>query len=411
MEKKEEDMNQTKKKMDIRVVKYLILIAAFVLAIQYFDVIGAVAGQIVGVISPLILGCIMAYVLNIIMRKLEKVYFPNSKNKWLRASKRPVCILASLALVVAIAAALVELVLPELIDAVTVIVQRIPVVFERLQNWIVDNADKFPEIGAWVEDLTVDWNGLTKNLLKGVTSGLEGFVNSTVTIVGIVSSGIMNSVIGLIFAIYILSNKEALSRQLQKILKVYVKPRPRKEFLRVVTVADDTFSSFIVGQCTEAVILGTLCVVGMMIFRFPYAPMVGTFIGATALIPVVGAYLGATVGAFMILTVSPIKAIFFIIFIVVLQQLEGNLIYPKVVGSSIGLPGIWVLAAVTIGGGLQGIVGMLIGVPLSATIYKLIRTDVNGRLGTDMEIIEVKKNPQGNTDQVTGGEQGHEGKE
>lgn len=411
MEKKEEDMNQTKKKMDIRVVKYLILIAAFVLAIQYFDVIGAVAGQIVGVISPLILGCIMAYVLNIIMRKLEKVYFPNSKNKWLRASKRPVCILASLALVVAIAAALVELVLPELIDAVTVIVQRIPVVFERLQNWIVDNADKFPEIGAWVEDLTVDWNGLTKNLLKGVTSGLEGFVNSTVTIVGIVSSGIMNSVIGLIFAIYILSNKEALSRQLQKILKVYVKPRPRKEFLRVVTVADDTFSSFIVGQCTEAVILGTLCVVGMMIFRFPYAPMVGTFIGATALIPVVGAYLGATVGAFMILTVSPIKAIFFIVFIVVLQQLEGNLIYPKVVGSSIGLPGIWVLAAVTIGGGLQGIVGMLIGVPLSATIYKLIRTDVNGRLGTDMEIIEVKKNPQSNTDQVTGGEQGHEGKE
>lgn len=411
MEKKEEGMNQTKKKMDIRVVKYLILIAAFVLAIQYFDVIGVTARRLMGVISPLILGCIMAYVLNIIMRKLEKVYFPNSKNKWLRVSKRPVCILVSLALVVAIAAALVELVLPELIDAVTVIVQRIPIVFERLQNWIVDNADKFPEMRAWVEDLTVDWNGLTKNVLKGVTSGVEGFVNSTVTIVGIVSSGIMNSVIGLIFAIYILANKEALSRQLQKILKVYVKPRPRKEFLRVVTVADDTFSSFIVGQCTEAVILGTLCVAGMMIFRFPYAPMVGTFIGATALIPVVGAYLGATVGAFMILTVSPIKAIFFIVFIVVLQQLEGNLIYPKVVGSSIGLPGIWVLAAVTIGGGLQGIVGMLIGVPLSATIYKLIRTDVNGRLGTDMEIIEVKKNPQSNTDQVTGGEQGHEGKE
>lgn len=143
--------------------------------------------------------------------------------------------------------------------------------------------------------------------------------------------------------------------------------------------ADQTFSSFIIGQVTEAVILGTLCTVGMLIFRFPYAPMIGAFIGATALIPIVGAYLGAAVGVIMIMTQDPLKAVLFVVFIVVLQQLEGNLIYPKVVGSSIGLPGIWVLAAVTVGGGLMGISGMLLGVPTAATVYKLLAMNVNER--------------------------------
>lgn len=143
---------------------------------------------------------------------------------------------------------------------------------------------------------------------------------------------------------------------------------------------DETFSSFIVGQCTEAVILGVLCILGMKLFQFPYAPMVGTFIGATALIPVVGAYLGGAVGFIMILTVSPLKAVLFLVFLVVLQQLEGNIIYPRVVGSSVGLPGMWVLAAVTIGGGISGVAGMLLGVPLAATIYKLIKEDVRRRV-------------------------------
>ena len=147
----------------------------------------------------------------------------------------------------------------------------------------------------------------------------------------------------------------------------------------VVQTADNTFSRFIVGQCTEAVILGSLCTIGMFIFQFPYAPMIGAFIGATALIPIVGAYLGAALGAFMIFTISPIKALLFLVFLIILQQLEGNLIYPKVVGSSIGLPGMWVLAAVTVGGSIGGIPGMLVGVPLAATAYKLLRDDVHGR--------------------------------
>lgn len=217
-------------------------------------------------------------------------------------------------------------------------------------------------------------------MFRYFTSGVSDIVGSTISVVGTIGMGVTNFVIGLIFAIYILANKETLGRQLGKVAAAYCRPVLLNKIKSVIKVANETFSSFIVGQCTEAVILGSLCILGMLIFRFPYAPMVGTFVGATALIPVVGAYLGAVVGFIMILTVSPIKAVLFIVFIIALQQLEGNLIYPKVVGSSIGLPGMWVLAAVTVGGGISGIGGMLIGVPLTATVYKLIRSDVNKRI-------------------------------
>lgn len=174
-------------------------------------------------------------------------------------------------------------------------------------------------------------------------------------------------------------------------VQVYVKERTTVRLKKIAKTADDTFSSFIVGQCTEAVVLGVLCTLGMLLCRFPYAPMIGTFVGATALIPVVGAYLGAFVGAFMILTVNPTKALLFILFIIVLQQLEGNLIYPKVVGSSIGLPGIWVLAAVTVGGGIGGVFGMLLGVPAAATLYKLIGKNVREKEEKGMDPAKKRR--------------------
>ena len=296
----------------------------------------------------------MAYVLNLVMRALEKWYFPKSTNKLVKATKRIVCIFLSLFLIFLIAFLIFRRVIPELVDTISIMWHWIPIGF--------------------------DWNEIGKNLFKYFTSGVGGIVGSTISLVGTIGMGVTNFVIGLIFAIYILVNKETLARQLGKVAAAYCKPALLGRIKSVLKVADETFSSFIIGQCTEAVILGSLCILGMFIFRFPYAPMVGTFVGATALIPVVGAYLGAAVGFIMILTVSPIKAVLFIVFIVALQQLEGNLIYPKVVGSSIGLPGMWVLAAVTVGGGISGIGGMLIGVPLTATVYKLIRRDVNKRV-------------------------------
>lgn len=185
------------------------------------------------------------------------------------------------------------------------------------------------------------------------------------------------ALIGLIFAIYLLIGKESLISQFSRLMEHYLKPSWNEKVRYVAGIFNDSFHRFIVGQCIEAVVLGLLCILGMSIIRLPYAMMIGTLIGFTALIPVAGAYIGAGVGAFMILTVSPVQALIFLIFIVILQQLEGNLIYPKVVGSSIGLPGVWVLAAVTIGGGVMGISGMLLGVPTAAALYRLLRNDLN----------------------------------
>lgn len=367
-------------KMDKRIIKYFLVAAVLVLAVTRFDKLLSFAGRLWGIVVPLVLGAVMAYVLNLIMKMLEKWYFPKSKNKLANATRRIVCIFLSIFLIILIAFLIFRLVIPELVDTISMIWRWFPVGLERLQDILADYSDQIPELEKWINSLEFDWNEIGKNLFKYFTSGVSDIVGSTISAVGTIGMGVTNFVIGLIFAIYILANKETLGCQLGKVAAAYCKPALLNKMKSVLKVANETFSSFIVGQCTEAVILGSLCILGMFIFRFPYAPMVGTFVGATALIPVVGAYLGAVVGFIMILTVSPLKAVLFIVFIVALQQLEGNLIYPKVVGSSIGLPGMWVLAAVTVGGGISGIGGMLIGVPLTATVYKLIRSDVNRRV-------------------------------
>lgn len=299
-----------------------------------------------------------------------------------------VCIFLSLFLIVLIVFLIFRLVIPELVNTITMIGHWVPIELTRLQEFLAENMDQLPEMEEWISSLKFDWEAIGQKLFQYLTSGVGGILDSTITLVGTIGVGVTNFVIGLIFSIYILANKEKLKRQLMKMAKAYCKPSFMEKATGVLKVANQTFSSFIVGQCTEAVILGTLCIIGMKLFRFPYAPMVGTFIGATALIPVVGAYLGGAVGFLMILTVSPVKAVLFVVFLVVLQQLEGNIIYPRVVGSSIGLPGMWVLAAVTIGGGIAGVGGMLLGVPLAATVYKLLRSDVNKRVAASDRITE-----------------------
>lgn len=366
-----------KKKTDFAVIIYICLAALLILGIKYFDQIAGVALKLWNVAFPLILGVAVAYVINIIMVRVERIYFPKTKNRFVTASRRGVSIVVSLLLVAGIFSLVARLVLPELGKAFAVIGRNVPIFLEEAAAWLEKN-----NAGNTADMLkNVDWNNVMDKVADVVKSGFTSFVNSTLTAVGAVVGSVVNFFIGLIFGIYILSGKEKLHSQVSRIMHAYMKERTVARIRYIYRTANETFSSFIIGQCTEAVILGTLCTIGMLLFRFPYAPMIGAFIGATALIPIVGAYLGAAVGAFMILTVDPLKALLFIIFIVVLQQLEGNLIYPRVVGSSIGLPGIWVLAAVTVGGGLGGIGGMLLGVPVAATAYKLIRNDVAGRNG------------------------------
>lgn len=353
-----------------------IFIMCLILVIKYFDALLLIAEKLWEVAYPLILGVAIAYILNIVLKKVEKLYFSNSQKKWVKKSRRIVSIFLSIFLILAIIVLIVTLIVPELVNAFLVIGREIPIVFDRIKIFLADHSKEIPAIEKWVNEINIDWSNMTKKILDYTTSGVGGILNSTFSFVGVLTNGIVNFVIALIFAIYILATKETLVSQSNRIIQVCLKEKNTARLRKVVKTANDTFASFIVGQCTEAVVLGVLCTLGMLVCRFPYAPMIGAFVGATALIPVVGAYLGAFVGAFMILTVNPTKALLFILFIIVLQQLEGNLIYPKVVGSSIGLPGIWVLAAVTVGGGIGGVFGMLFGVPAAATVYKLIGESV-----------------------------------
>ncbi len=376
-------MNGQSKMTIKRYVIYLLLTAAAVLAVLNFSTVISAVSRLISIFSPLIIGCVLAYIFNLIMRKLEKMYFPKSRKKFAESSRRPVCLILSMLLVFIILGLVVVLIVPEIVNIFKVLGDTMPVYWEKVRTFLIKYENDIPLVGEQIKNTLqsgdIDWNSIISSFADFATSGVGGFISSTVNAISAVAGGVVNVVIGLIFAIYILYNKEKLSSQANRLLDCYFKPLFAKRVRYVCMTADKCFSSFIVGQCTEAVVLGLLCALGMTILRIPYASTIGTLIGATAFIPIVGAYVGAAVGALMILVVNPVKAVWFLIFLLILQQVEGNVIYPKVVGSSIGLPGMWVLAAVTVGGGLGGVLGMLTGVPLAATVYRLIRADVSKR--------------------------------
>ena len=362
-----------------RFIYFIILLALLILCIKYSDSILGFAGFLWSLVTPLILGCVIAYILNILVTRIESLPCFTREGTLLRKVRRPVSILGSLAVILAIGVLVILIVIPQLIQAIGVIAKEIPMVFSEINVWLSSFDKDWPQLQKFLESLNVNWPQILQKAASYLTNGLSSVFSSTMYIVSTISSIAVTAVVALIFSIYILSGREKLFCQFQTLASTYLNEKFYKGMCVVLKTAHDTFTKFIIGQCTEAVILGTLCTIGMLLFRFPYATMVGTLIGATALLPVVGAYLGAAVGAFMIFTIDPLKALGFLIFIAILQQLEGNLIYPRVVGSSVGLPGIWVLAAVTVGGGLGGIIGMLLAVPVTATLYKLLQKDVQKR--------------------------------
>lgn len=283
--------------------------------------------------------------------------------------------IAAFITLVAVIVLLLKLVIPELTACVELLISQVPGAVAVLVDWI-ETLNIVPEdILSPLQN--IDWQSKIQQIIGVFTAGVGSVMGAAVNVFSSVFSGIVTALFAFIFSVYLLTGKEKLGSQFDRLMRRYMSTKVYSKVRYVLSVLNDCFHKFIVGQCTEALILGALCTVGMMLFGFPYATMTGAVIAFTALIPVAGGYIGAAVGAFMILTVSPIKALLFLVYIVVLQQLEGNLIYPRVVGSSMGLPAIWVLAAVTIGGGVMGIAGMLIGVPLAAAIYRLLREDVN----------------------------------
>lgn len=344
------------------------------LAVHYWQTAANFVATLFGASLPLIIGGVVAYLVNILMVNYERRWKDNPKKPGLRKLRRPVCMILAFLTLIAIVVFICVLIIPQLGECIGVILEELPGFMENA----IALAEEFnlfaPEVLAKLE--TIDWNAQLGKLVGFVTSGIGDVVGVVVSAVSSVFSFLVTALLSLIFSIYLLSGKEELADQTDRLAKRYLSSRIYGKLTYFLHILDDCFHRYIVGQCTEALILGGLCALGMAILRLPYALMVGALVAFTALIPVAGAYIGAGVGAFMILTVDPVKALIFLIFLVILQQLEGNLIYPKVVGSSMGLPGIWVLAAVTVGGGLAGIVGMLLGVPLAATAYRIIKDDV-----------------------------------
>lgn len=359
----------------------LIGIFLLYLCIKYWDGAISFISMALSAAAPLLLGAVIAYLLNILMGFFECHYFVKSKSRLVPKTKRPVCMLLAFISLLGIIALVIGLIVPELINCGKHLFAKVPVFIENTLDMLEKNENLAQYALALESYLPTDWAAWEDKLMSGakaVLSGFGGVMSSVVSVVGTVFSSIVTLLVALIFSIYLLLDKEKLIGQMKKLISTYL-PKADKKIIYVLRTFNESFHRFIVGQCTEAVVLGLLCMVGMWIFRFPYAMMIGVLIGFTALIPVAGAYIGAGVGAFMILTESPIQAILFLVFIVVLQQVEGNLIYPKVVGNSIGLPGMWVLAAITIGGGLMGVFGMLLAVPIVAAVYKLLQADVRKR--------------------------------
>ncbi len=384
-----------RKELERIILKTIIYLIIAVLIILHFDFAISALISLIGFVSPVLLGFAIAFVINIILIRLEKIYFPNAKNKFLIKSRRPVCIVLSLLIILAAIAFIMIMVIPELIDAFTLLAREISSSYESILDKTAELISRIPPLENWLHSTfeidmknpaDINWEDFFTKLVAMVfgadgSGKIGSIMDSTVSIASSIGNSMVRFFFSLIIGIYALASKEKLNRQVKQLIYAYLKPKTADRIYHVCGVANETFSNFIVGQCTEAVILGILCIIGMSIFRFPYAVMIGTLVGATALIPVIGAYMGAIIGAIMVLTQgSPLQAFLFIVFIVVLQQLEGNIIYPKVVGSSVGLPGIWVLAAVTIGASLNGVFGLLLGVPLAATLYRLLREDSRKRL-------------------------------
>lgn len=365
-------------------IKIIVAVLCACLFLKYSDRIFDWAKILIEAAKPLLYGFVVAYILNILMERLEKLYFPKRTDGWVIKTRRPVCVLASIFLVLLVAVLLLVLVAPALGESVYVLTKDIPRAFVRFQKWLSSMAAEagFSNIQEYVNGLNINWDEIYNKLGSILQKGIGSVFTSAFSVANLMVSFIVTGAVAIIFAVYMLFQKENLRRQFAKLTRAYL-PRKHQEQTRdFLALANDTFSNFISGQVLEAFILGALCCGGMFLLRLPYAVMVGAIVGVTALIPVMGCYIGAAVGAFLIVTVSPLKALIFLVFLVILQQVEGNLIYPRVVGGSVGLPGIWVLAAVTIGGAVFGVAGMLVGVPLAATLYKWLRLDVNRRLET-----------------------------
>ena len=366
--------------------KLMLLIAFTILllvGVQRLDAVFGALRFLWGIGFPFALGGAIAFILNVPMTALEQWLFSRektAKSKLKNKLARPFSLVLAIVLVVGVISLVMFVVVPELGTTVASLGASMEAFLPRAQEWLENIFSSNEQIVAWIEGLEMNWEKIVETAWNFFRSGAGSVLSSTMTVARTIISAVTNFFIGFVFACYVLLQKEKLGEQSRKLMQA-IFPRKQVDYiLHVCSLSHRTFSSFITGQCMEAVILGAMFFVAMSVLRFPYALLVGVLVAFTALIPIFGAFIGCVVGAFLILMVNPAQALGFIVLFQVLQQIEGNLIYPRVVGNSVGLPAIWVLVAVTVGGNLMGIVGMLIFIPMASVLYTLLREWMYGRL-------------------------------
>ncbi len=341
-------------------------------------------GTVMSYLNPFIVGGAIAFIINVPMRFIERHLFPKAKK--LDKLRRPLALILALLAIAAIIVLVCIIVIPQIADTVSTLTVNIPQYMDNAKAYVNKILEKYPELQEEFQSYTgkINW----QSVITSVTGWVSNGVVSTINVAGSAISGIVSAVVGFVFAIYILLQKERLGRQVRMIAYSLLPEKAADNFFKISNMTSDTFSKFLSGQCLEACILGSMFAIVLAVFRMPYVALISVLIAFTALIPIVGAFIGCVIGAFLIFMISPVKAVWFVVIFLVLQQIEGNFIYPKVVGSSVGLPAIWVLAVVTVGGKLMGVIGMLVMIPLSSVLYAIFREFIYNKLKTKTERVQ-----------------------
>lgn len=363
-------------KLDRLMIKYILFIAMVFLIVSNYQQALDYLLLFINILSPIIVGIVMAYILNILMVRFERLFLKNTQHHKLNKARRPLSILLAICTISLALVIVMGLVMPQLLGVLTTLIEAIPVAFEQIQGWLTNSEQKFPEFGMLLDQLEIDWPQIVRNAVAFFNGVTARIIESTLAVLGSMASVVINLVLSLIISIYILSSKEQLLSQADRVIKAYFTKKRYGKIRHVLSVLDASFRHFVTGEVLEAFVLGTMVTVGMWIFRFPYATMLGALTGVMALIPMLGAWISGTIGFILIGVQSPVQGFAFLLFIIFVQQAEGNIIYPKIVGDKIGLPGMWVLIAVTVGAGFGGITGMLLSVPVASAVYKLLKENV-----------------------------------
>lgn len=371
-------MNTEKEETKKWIKIILFALVGLLIVLNFNSALGFI-GKFMDIISPFVVGAALAFILNIPMIAFETklLKFKTKSGKKLnKGLVRIVSLLLAIFVIGFIITLIVNLILPEIINIAKLLVENFPKYATEIKNFAIDVTTNIPEVREAIENIDIAKLGSGEQVKNIATNVITTSISFASNLIG----SIFNTVVSLVFAIYILTSKDKLKAQSKKILYAYFENEKAEKIIEFGRTSRRIFKNFITGQCLEATLLGILSIIGMFVLRIPYAVPIGVLIGVTALIPIVGAFIGIIIGAILILSVEPLKVMTFLIFILILQQIEGNLIYPKVVGDSVGLPGIWVLVAVAVGGDLFGLIGMLLGLPIASIIYTVIKDNVNSRL-------------------------------